>query len=300
MALAMVAQAAPPDNDGNNNGPRRNRGGNATKQAVQPQGVTRNVNRRSVNTSSQVRASGNVNATRHRNFSAQGNANTTVRSNRIRTSGDTNVTARANTERFRNRDVNARRANRLRNESNLSVNRERNLNRNVEVNRNRNVTVNRDVNRNINRNVTRNVNRNVSVTNNWRSDRFRGSNYTAFRNYHREWHDRGWWNNHYNRISFFFGAPYYWNSGYWYPAWGYSPGVSFTFDGPIYGYNNLAPDQVVVNVQAQLQADGYYDGPVDGQLGPMTRQAIADFQADRGLAVTAAVDEPTLESLGLV
>jgi N-acetylmuramoyl-L-alanine amidase len=62
----------------------------------------------------------------------------------------------------------------------------------------------------------------------------------------------------------------------------------------------LSPDQVVVNVQAQLQRDGYYSGPIDGELGPMTRQAIADFQADHGLAVTAAVDEPTLSTLGLV
>jgi len=57
---------------------------------------------------------------------------------------------------------------------------------------------------------------------------------------------------------------------------------------------------VVVNVQAQLQREGYYDGPIDGVIGPMTRQAIAAFQDDHGLAVTAAVDEPTLETLGLV
>jgi hypothetical protein len=170
---------------------------------------------------------------------------------------------------------------------NLTVNRTRNINRtgrNVQVNSNRNVTVNRQ--------------RNVVVSNNWR--RFNGQQYAAFRNYHRQWHDRNWWSHNYSRITFVFGAPYYWNSGYWYPAWGYSPGVSYIYDGPIYGYNNLTPDQVVVNVQSQLQRDGYYSGPVDGQLGPMTRQAIADFQADHGLAVTSAVDEPTLATLGLV
>jgi peptidoglycan hydrolase-like protein with peptidoglycan-binding domain len=53
-------------------------------------------------------------------------------------------------------------------------------------------------------------------------------------------------------------------------------------------------------VQSQLQREGYYDGPIDGVLGPMTRQAIAAFQDDHGLAVTSAVDEPTLETLGLV
>lgn len=172
--------------------------------------------------------------------------------------------------------------------TNLTVNRQRNINRtgrNVQVNNNRNVTVNRH--------------RNVVVTNNWRGDRFNGQQYVAFRNYHRQWHNRNWWSNSYPRITFFLGGAYYWNSGYWYPAWGYNPGYNYVYDGPIYGYNNLSPDQVVVNVQSQLQRDGYYSGPVDGQLGPMTRQAIADFQADRGLAVTAAVDQPTLASLGL-
>jgi peptidoglycan hydrolase-like protein with peptidoglycan-binding domain len=35
-------------------------------------------------------------------------------------------------------------------------------------------------------------------------------------------------------------------------------------------------------------------------LGPMTREAIAAYQADNGLAVTSAIDEPTLATLGLV
>ena len=61
----------------------------------------------------------------------------------------------------------------------------------------------------------------------------------------------------------------------------------------------MSPDQIVVNVQTQLARDGYYSGPVDGVLGPMTRQAIAAFQADHGLAVTSTVDEPTMATLGL-
>src|SRR5689334_11462310 len=64
--------------------------------------------------------------------------------------------------------------------------------RNVTANTNQNVTINR----------TRNVNRNVRVVNNWRSDRFAGRNYVAFRNYHRSWHDRAWWRGHYDRIIF--------------------------------------------------------------------------------------------------
>jgi peptidoglycan hydrolase-like protein with peptidoglycan-binding domain len=52
-------------------------------------------------------------------------------------------------------------------------------------------------------------------------------------------------------------------------------------------------------VQAQLQDDGYYAGPVDGILGPQTREALAAFQADHGLAITSAADGPTLQTLGL-
>ena len=93
---------------------------------------------------------------------------------------------------------------------------------------------------------------------------------------------------------------YYWNAGYWFPAWGYAPYVTYVYDGPIYAYNGLSPDQVTVNVQEQLARAGYYDGPIDGILGPMTREAIAAYQADNGLAITSAIDEPTLATLGLV
>ena len=73
----------------------------------------------------------------------------------------------------------------------------------------------------------------------------------------------------------------------------------YPYDGPIYGYNSLTPDRVVTEVQLQLQRDGYYAGEVDGSLGPQTRQALAAYQADHGLAVTSAIDRPTLITLGL-
>jgi peptidoglycan hydrolase-like protein with peptidoglycan-binding domain len=52
-------------------------------------------------------------------------------------------------------------------------------------------------------------------------------------------------------------------------------------------------------VQRALAARGYYYGPIDGIMGPATRGAIQRYQIDRGLAVTAAIDEPTLATLGL-
>ncbi|HSS17071.1 MAG TPA: peptidoglycan-binding domain-containing protein [Candidatus Dormibacteraeota bacterium] len=131
------------------------------------------------------------------------------------------------------------------------------------------------------------------------SQYWQGKNYWAFRNYSPSWHDRGWWRSHYNRVVFVYGGWYYWNSGWWYPAWGYAPNAYYAYDGPIYAYNSLPPDQVVANVQAALQAQGYYQGEVDGLLGPLTREAIAGYQRDHGLYTTAAIDQPTLESLGM-
>src|SRR5262245_29698793 len=131
------------------------------------------------------------------------------------------------------------------------------------------------------------------------SQYWQGKNYWAFRNYRPVWHDRSWWHSHYNRVVFVYGGWYYWNAGWWYPAWGYAPNSYYAYDGPIYAYNSLPPDQVVANVQAALQADGYYQGEVDGLLGPLTREAIAGYQRDNGLYETAAIDQPTLESLGM-
>lgn len=131
------------------------------------------------------------------------------------------------------------------------------------------------------------------------SQHWNGQSYAAFRSYHPEWHDQGWWRNRYNRVVFNSGGWYYWNAGWWYPAWGYAPSAHYAYDGPIYGYNGLTPDQVIANVQATLQQQGYYRGEVDGLLGPFTREALANYQRDHGLYMTSAIDRPTLESLGM-
>jgi len=132
------------------------------------------------------------------------------------------------------------------------------------------------------------------------SQNWHGQQYTVFRNYKSEWHDQNWWRGHYgNNITFVFGAPYYWRAGYWFPAWGYNPNAYYAWDGPIYAYNRLPPDQVIANVQAALQQQGYYHGEVDGLIGPLTRGAIADYQRDHGLYTTSTIDQPTLQSLGI-
>jgi chemotaxis protein histidine kinase CheA len=132
------------------------------------------------------------------------------------------------------------------------------------------------------------------------SQNWHGQQYNVFRNYKAEWHDQNWWHNRYrNNIVFVFGAPYYWNAGYWFPAWGYYPNAYYAWDGPIYAHNRLPPDQVIANVQAALQQQGYYRGEVDGLIGPLTRGAIADYQRDHGLYMTSTIDQPTLQSLGM-
>src|SRR6266850_3771987 len=133
------------------------------------------------------------------------------------------------------------------------------------------------------------------------SESWRGPQYEVFRSYHPEWHDEGWYRSHYPRVELIGGGYYYWNNGYWYPAWGYSPSAQcYAYDGPIYvGQHAEPPDQVIADVQAELQEMGYYRGEVDGLLGPLTREALTAYQADQGLATTAAIDEPTLDSLGM-
>ena len=189
----------------------------------------------------------------------------------------------------------------VRERNNVVVSREQNFRANrAAVREANNVAVSRE--RNFRGNRTRELTRggNVRITNNWRGDRFSGQHYAAFRNYSRHWHNRDWYRHNYSRIIFVSGGWWYWNTGYWYPAWGYAPGAYYPYDGPIYtGYASLSPHEVVVNVQVQLQHDGYYAGPIDGLLGPMTRRAIAAFQYDHGLAITSTIDEPTVSMLGV-
>ena len=123
----------------------------------------------------------------------------------------------------------------------------------------------------------------------------------AMRRYRHERHDQDWWKQHYVVIVLVRGGYYYQDSGYWYPAWGYDPNYeSYDYDGPIYTYGNLLPDQVIVNVQNALKALGYYAGDVNGSLGVNTRNALTAYQQDYGLDATGIIDEPTVRALGLI
>lgn len=123
----------------------------------------------------------------------------------------------------------------------------------------------------------------------------------ALRRYRHEPHERIWWKRHFTTIVLVRGGYYYWDAGYWCPAWGYDPAYQYyDYDGPIYTYGNLLPDQVIANVQRALQQLGYYSGAISGGLSGATRSAIAAYQEDYGLEVTAVVDAATVAALGLI
>lgn len=144
----------------------------------------------------------------------------------------------------------------------------------------------------------------VTFTANFRiqgSDRWQGQQYEVYRSYHPERHDQGWYRSRYQRVELISGGYYYFNNGYWYPAWGYNPtNEYYAYDAPIYaGKHAEPPDKVIADVQAVLQEMGYYKGEVDGLLGPLTREALTGYQTDQGMVATAVIDEPTLDALGM-
>lgn len=183
-------------------------------------------------------------------------------------------------------------------------------------------------------NASRGLHQNVRGTNahhgnwdtirNWKGNR--GSFADACHRHHREWHDCNWWRNHYT-VVFISTGWYFWDAGWWYPAWGYDPYYEYGYDAPLYsaydgspvqnydnsdvaaatpepneygnsGGGDYASREVVMRVQTELKRSGYYYGDIDGDLGPVTRAAIANYQRDHHLAVNASIDAATLRQIG--
>ena len=57
--------------------------------------------------------------------------------------------------------------------------------------------------------------------------------------------------------------------------------------------------RVVMQVQERLKLQGFYDGVVDGLLGPKTKLAIDVFKLSKGLSLGGYLDEQTLIGLGI-
>ncbi len=99
-------------------------------------------------------------------------------------------------------------------------------------------------------------------------------------------------------------APYYRPYGF-HPGY-YNPGpvVSFTFGSrpSVYSatrYYVPGGSSIESSVQRALRREGYYSGSVDGDLGPRSRAAIREFQADNGMYATGRIDSRLLRSLGI-
>ncbi len=55
----------------------------------------------------------------------------------------------------------------------------------------------------------------------------------------------------------------------------------------------------VTKIQQRLKNWGYFDGPVTGNYGSLTTEAVKKFQKAHGLPVTGNADAKTLEKIGL-
>lgn len=133
-------------------------------------------------------------------------------------------------------------------------------------------------------------------------------------NWHRNW-DRG-------RDHFWHGHRCHFRNGFWFiydPFLFYPYGYGFypygSYADATYYDDNYASDQYaqdttanqsqydngsqVSNVQSALAREGYYDGAIDGTLGPGTQKALRRYQRDHGLPVTGGVSRGVLQALRL-
>jgi peptidoglycan hydrolase-like protein with peptidoglycan-binding domain len=75
-------------------------------------------------------------------------------------------------------------------------------------------------------------------------------------------------------------------------------GTSTTTTRTIAPISNYDP-MTVRSVQQALNDRGYNAGPVDGQYGAATQDAVRRFQQVAGLPVTGELERPTLNALGV-
>jgi len=90
-----------------------------------------------------------------------------------------------------------------------------------------------------------------------------------------------------------------------YPYYGYGTGYYDGYSQPGYAVYGSADDSgdaqqsVPAEVQQDLARQGYYHGPIDGIVGPMTAVAIEAYQHDNGLRVTGTINGKLLDALDL-
>jgi type IV secretion system protein VirB10 len=62
----------------------------------------------------------------------------------------------------------------------------------------------------------------------------------------------------------------------------------------------LSSPEMIRRAQQALKEQGYYEGQIDGILGPRTSNALKTYQREHGLAETGKLDPETARSLGLI
>jgi len=97
--------------------------------------------------------------------------------------------------------------------------------------------------------------------------------------------------------GYYYGPP---NSAYYYER----PDVIFYATRSLvpreyYSHGSYTGNSTGVAVQNALARSGYYRGSIDGQIGPQSRQAIANYQQAQGLRVTGNINTTLLRSLGV-
>src|SRR5262249_37515371 len=93
-------------------------------------------------------------------------------------------------------------------------------------------------------------------------------------------------------------------SSFWpYRSYGYNPYSyyggypysNYSYYGSGYGYAG----STVAAVQRRLGEFGFYNGLVDGVMGPRTRAAIAAFESTHGMVVDGVISGRLLNRMGL-
>jgi hypothetical protein len=101
-----------------------------------------------------------------------------------------------------------------------------------------------------------------------------------------------------------FGYPYYSSYSYWpyayhgsYP-YSYYEDYPYTYsyyNEPAYGYDA----SLVAQVQERLADLGYYDGVIDGIMGPQTRAAISAYENTHNIVVDRTISSRLVARMGL-
>jgi hypothetical protein len=152
-----------------------------------------------------------------------------------------------------------------------------------------------------------------------RSQGFNQGNVIARHNastWHRNWdrgHDHSWHGHrcHFQNGFWFIYDPFLWYPyGYGYDYYPYETYYDSSYDsasepaqeysqGPDGKDSEYSGDARVTDVQSALAREGYYDGAIDGKLGPSTRNALRRYQREHGLDATGGITSGVIQALRL-